>query len=133
MTWSWIMEVSCKSWRSHAASMTIELQPNMLNSIPKSLKLTLQFSTHLEHPPYQRNCQHWQYQWSLKKTIEMNQFFNNVTYVPPCIPTVMTIDSSPENMLPNTMIYSPQKNVFVINHLEVVVLTVFNWDKGKHP
>ncbi|WAR53656.1 hypothetical protein PtB15_3B164 [Puccinia triticina] len=79
------------------------------------------------------------------KTVELNVFFstfengvnrgafNNVTFVPPRVPTVMTIDSSPANALENPVIYGPQSNAFVIDNLEVVELTVFNWDKGNHP
>jgi hypothetical protein len=45
----------------------------------------------------------------------------------------MTIDSAPVNAVQDSVIYGPQSNAFVINHLEVVELTVFNWDKGNHP
>ncbi|EFP86676.2 uncharacterized protein PGTG_13058 [Puccinia graminis f. sp. tritici CRL 75-36-700-3] len=82
---------------------------------------------------------------SKTKNIDLNVFFstfengvnrgafNNVTYVPPRVPTVMTIDSAPANALESPAIYGPQSNAFVISHLEVVELTVFNWDKGNHP
>ncbi|POW06570.1 hypothetical protein PSHT_10284 [Puccinia striiformis] len=119
----------------------------------------LPLSTPLEHLPRQKNF-FPEYKvlddlafkptttvpiFSKTKTIELNVFFstfengvnrgafNNVTYVPPRVPTVMTIDSAPVNALENSVIYGPQSNAFVINHLEVVELTVFNWDKGNHP
>ncbi|KAH9470396.1 hypothetical protein MJO29_004601 [Puccinia striiformis f. sp. tritici] len=136
-------------------------EPDMFDSIPE--KLQLNYTSSIVYTPGARTAPEELFPeykvlddlafkptttvpiFSKTKTIELNVFFstfengvnrgafNNVTYVPPRVPTVMTIDSAPVNALENSVIYGPQSNAFVINHLEVVELTVFNWDKGNHP
>jgi len=136
-------------------------EPNMFDNIPEALKLN--YSSSIIYSPGAPTAPEELFteykalddmafkpklaipMISKTKTVELNVFFstfenginraafNNVTYVPPRVPTVMTIDSAPENALPNALIYGPQSNAFVINHLEVVELTVFNWDEGNHP
>jgi len=136
-------------------------EPNMFDNIPEALKLN--YSSSIIYSPGAPTAPEELFteykalddmafkpklaipMISKTKTVGLNVFFstfenginraafNNVTYVPPRVPTVMTIDSAPENALPNALIYGPQSNAFVINHLEVVELTVFNWDEGNHP
>lgn len=59
--------------------------------------------------------------------------FNNITFVPPLVPTVMTVDSAPVESVTNTAIYGPQSNVYLVEGLEIVELKVINWDSGNHP
>lgn len=79
------------------------------------------------------------------RPIELNAFFvtfdngmnraafNNVTFVPPLVPTTMTVDSAPFEALTNTAIYGPQSNVYLVENFDVVELKVLNWDSGNHP
>ncbi|KAG0147247.1 hypothetical protein CROQUDRAFT_61959 [Cronartium quercuum f. sp. fusiforme G11] len=79
------------------------------------------------------------------RPIELNAFFatfdnginrgafNNVTFVPPLVPTAMTVDSAPTDSLTNPSIYGPQSNVYLVENLDVVELKVLNWDAGNHP
>ncbi|MBW0499229.1 hypothetical protein O181_038944 [Austropuccinia psidii MF-1] len=82
---------------------------------------------------------------SKTRTIELNVFFstfknginrgafNNITFVPPKVPTSMTVDSVQLDALKNPIIYGKQTNAFVVDHLEVVELKILNWDSGNHP
>ncbi|KAI9611006.1 hypothetical protein H4Q26_008853 [Puccinia striiformis f. sp. tritici PST-130] len=110
-------------------------EPDMFDSIPE--KLQLNYTSSIVYTPgartapeeFFRSIKYWMIShstnttvpiFSKTKTIELNVFFS-------------TFENAPVNALENSVIYGPQSNAFVINHLEVVELTVFNWDKGNHP
>lgn len=59
-------------------------------------------------------------------------FFNNQTYRPPLVPTLMTVLSSGD-LASNPAIYGSNTNTFVLNHNEVIELVVNNYDDNKHP
>ncbi|KGK39088.1 hypothetical protein JL09_g1734 [Pichia kudriavzevii] len=60
-------------------------------------------------------------------------FFNNVTYVAPKVPTLLTALSAPENLVKDSRIYGSNTNSFILNHDEIVEIVVNNEDDGKHP
>jgi iron transport multicopper oxidase len=59
-------------------------------------------------------------------------FFNNITYTPPKVPTLMTVLSSGEHAS-EAVIYGSNTNTFVLGHNEVVEIVINNMDPGKHP
>lgn len=59
-------------------------------------------------------------------------FFNNITYTPPKVPTLMSVFSSGEHAS-EAVIYGSNTNTFVLGHNEVVEIVVNNMDPGKHP
>lgn len=59
-------------------------------------------------------------------------FFNDITYVPPKVPTLYTVMSS-GSLATNAAIYGSNTNTFVLQHNEVVEIVVNNMDPGLHP
>ncbi|CEP64953.1 ferroxidase FET5 LALA0_S15e01112g [Lachancea lanzarotensis] len=60
-------------------------------------------------------------------------FFNNITYVAPKVPTLITALSAPEKLAKNPAIYGENVNAFVLEHGEVIEVVVNNYDDGRHP
>ncbi|PWN97912.1 multi copper oxidase [Tilletiopsis washingtonensis] len=58
--------------------------------------------------------------------------FNNVSYVSPMTPTLNTI-SSMGALANDVAVYGPATGATVLNHMDMIQLTVFNWDAGTHP
>ncbi|WVQ69566.1 uncharacterized protein L199_007786 [Kwoniella botswanensis] len=58
--------------------------------------------------------------------------FNNVTFQMPMVPSMFTALTMGDDAY-NTAVYGAQTNAFVYKHMQVVELTVFNWDAGFHP
>lgn len=59
-------------------------------------------------------------------------FFNNLTYVQPKVPTLLTVLSSGDNAT-HGEIYGSNTNSFVLQKDEIVEIVVNNMDNGKHP
>ncbi|CUM51402.1 unnamed protein product [Debaryomyces tyrocola] len=59
-------------------------------------------------------------------------FFNDITYVLPKVPTLLTVLSSGEHA-GDTEIYGSNTNTYVLQHNEVVEIVLNNMDDGKHP
>lgn len=59
-------------------------------------------------------------------------FFNNITYAPPKVPTLMSVLSSGE-FATTQSIYGSNTNSFVIQPNEIVEIVLNNRDPGKHP
>lgn len=60
-------------------------------------------------------------------------FINNVTWIPPKVPTIMTVESVQPDLLYNPQIYGQQTNVQILKYMEVIDLVVKNSDSGGHP
>ncbi|SCU79182.1 LAME_0A07602g1_1 [Lachancea meyersii CBS 8951] len=60
-------------------------------------------------------------------------FFNNITYVAPKIPTLVTALSAPEKLAKNPAIYGDNINPFVLEYGEVIEVVLNNYDDGRHP
>ncbi|GMM36749.1 ferroxidase [Saccharomycopsis crataegensis] len=59
--------------------------------------------------------------------------FNNITYVPPKVPTLATVLSAPKDQIFNKEIYGSNTHSFVLQKDEIVEIVVNNHDDGKHP
>lgn len=59
-------------------------------------------------------------------------FFNDVSYVPPKVPTLYTVLSSGD-LAHNSVIYGLNTNTFVLLYGETVEIVINNMDPGKHP
>jgi iron transport multicopper oxidase len=59
-------------------------------------------------------------------------FFNQITYVPPIVPTLFTAMSS-GNYTMDPAIYGTYSNPYVLKHNQMVEIVVNNGDAGKHP
>ncbi|EGW30288.1 uncharacterized protein SPAPADRAFT_63134 [Spathaspora passalidarum NRRL Y-27907] len=59
-------------------------------------------------------------------------FFNNITYVKPKVPTLMTALSAGE-LATNAMVYGSNTNSFVLQPNDVIDVVVNNKDTGRHP
>lgn len=60
-------------------------------------------------------------------------FFNNITYVAPKVPTLLSVLSAPENDSVNAYIYGSNTNAHVFEYGEVVEIVINNGDTGTHP
>lgn len=60
-------------------------------------------------------------------------FINNVTWIPPNTPTIMTIDSVRGDSVYDPRIYGPQTNLHILNYMDIIDLVVKNEDDGGHP
>lgn len=60
-------------------------------------------------------------------------FFNNITYVPPRVPTLLTALTAPKGIVSDSRIYGDNTNTFILNEGEVVDLIIDNEDDAKHP
>ncbi|KAJ2691481.1 ferroxidase fet3 [Coemansia sp. RSA 1285] len=58
--------------------------------------------------------------------------FNNITYVAPRVPVMMTALTTGADAL-NATVYGPQTNARVVQHMQDVQLIVNNYDAGTHP
>ncbi|KAE8212202.1 hypothetical protein CF327_g4124 [Tilletia walkeri] len=58
--------------------------------------------------------------------------FNNITYVPPQTPALLTA-SSMGALASNKAVYGPDSNAHVLDHMSMVQVTIYNWDAGTHP
>ncbi|WVR04856.1 hypothetical protein IAU60_001868 [Kwoniella sp. DSM 27419] len=59
--------------------------------------------------------------------------FNNVTYQMPMVPSMFTALTMGNDALTDMAVYGAQTNAFAYKHMDVVQLTVYNWDAGFHP
>ncbi|KAF2119960.1 iron transport multicopper oxidase FET3 precursor [Lophiotrema nucula] len=59
-------------------------------------------------------------------------FFNDITYVPPKVPTLYSVLSTGSNAT-DPLIYGSNTNAFVLKENEVVEIVLNNNDPGKHP
>lgn len=59
-------------------------------------------------------------------------FFNNITYVPPKVPTLVTALTS-GNLAIDPRIYGDNINAFVLEYGEIVEIVVNNYDSNRHP
>ncbi|OLL26531.1 Iron transport multicopper oxidase [Neolecta irregularis DAH-3] len=84
-------------------------------------------------PPYKYDTQHQlDVKMDVLKDGENYAFFNNITYVPPKVPTLYSVMSSGDQST-DPIIYGPNTNQILLNHMNVVQLVVNNYDPGKHP
>ncbi|KAI1002996.1 Iron transport multicopper oxidase [Podosphaera aphanis] len=59
-------------------------------------------------------------------------FFNNITYMPPKVPTLYSIMSSGD-LATDARIYSESTHSFVLDKMQTIEIVVNNFDNGKHP
>lgn len=59
-------------------------------------------------------------------------FFNNITYVPPVVPTLITALTSGKDAI-NADIYGSNINAFVLQPNDIIEIVVNNKDTGRHP
>lgn len=60
-------------------------------------------------------------------------FFNNITYVEPKIPTLLTVLSAPESLKKDARIYGSNTNTFILNKGDIIEIVLNNEDDNKHP
>ncbi|CAO1638951.1 unnamed protein product [Sympodiomycopsis kandeliae] len=58
--------------------------------------------------------------------------FNNVSWVSSSTPALNTMTTM-GNLSTNAAVYGPDSNAFVYNHMDMVEVTIYNWDAGNHP
>ncbi|OCF33774.1 acidic laccase [Kwoniella heveanensis CBS 569] len=58
--------------------------------------------------------------------------FNNVTFQMPMVPSMFTALTMGDDAF-NPAVYGAQTNAFAYKHMQVIQLTVYNWDAGFHP
>lgn len=81
------------------------------------------------------------YDYQIQVTMEMTNLgdginyatFNNVTYVAPKVPTLMTVFSADPDIVTNAQIYGSNTNTFILQENEIIELVVNNFDDNKHP
>ena len=59
-------------------------------------------------------------------------FFNNVTYVPPKVPTLYTVLSTGD-LATDPAVYGVNTIPYILPHLSVIEIVINNNDDGKHP
>ena len=59
--------------------------------------------------------------------------FNEISYVPPIVPTLLTALSVPSNFSTEATVYGRSTNPFVLGHNNMVQVVLNNGDAGKHP
>ena len=59
--------------------------------------------------------------------------FNNVTFVAPITPSILTIKSEPVSLLSDARVYGPSSGALVLPHMKMIEFNVYNWDAGNHP
>ncbi|AMD20886.1 HDR144Wp [Eremothecium sinecaudum] len=77
---------------------------------------------------------------SIEVTVDMDNlanginyaFFNNITYVAPKVPTLMTVLSSGENAR-DPRVYGSNTHTYVYDKDEIVEIIINNHDTGRHP
>lgn len=60
-------------------------------------------------------------------------FFNNITYVSPKVPTLLTALSAPDDLVNDARIYGSNTNAFVLKKDDVIEVVINNEDDNKHP
>lgn len=60
-------------------------------------------------------------------------FFNNLTYVAPKVPTLMSVLDADSEIVGQSSIYGSNTNTFVLQRDEIVQIVLNNMDPGKHP
>ncbi|SCU91041.1 LANO_0D10594g1_1 [Lachancea nothofagi CBS 11611] len=60
-------------------------------------------------------------------------FFNNITYVAPKVPSLITAVTAPKHLVKNPSIYGDNVNAFVLEYGEIVEVVLNNYDDGRHP
>ncbi|BAP73321.1 iron transport multicopper oxidase FET5 [Kluyveromyces marxianus] len=127
-----------------------ELQLNRTNTISYDSKLGPAKQAYIDSldeftndfdliPLHKKELLH-EYDYQIKLNVEMENlgdgiqyaFFNNITYVAPKVPTLLTALSAGE-LATNAAIYGDNINAFVLEHGEVVEVVVNNHDSGRHP
>lgn len=58
--------------------------------------------------------------------------FNNISFIFPETPSINTLLSMGDAAL-YPEVYGPSANAFVYNHMDIIEVTIFNWDAGFHP
>lgn len=58
--------------------------------------------------------------------------FNNISFVTPQTPSIFSALSM-GSLSNDASIYGPDANAYVLNHLDDVQITIYNWDAGLHP
>lgn len=58
--------------------------------------------------------------------------FNNISWVPALTPALNTMTSMGA-LAANASVYGPASSAFVYKHLDMVEVTIYNWDAGNHP
>jgi iron transport multicopper oxidase len=59
--------------------------------------------------------------------------FNEISYKPPIVPTLLTTLSVPSNYSTDATVYGTSTNPFVLGHNNMVQIVLNNGDAGKHP
>ena len=59
--------------------------------------------------------------------------FNEISYKPPIVPTLLTALSVPSNYSTEATVYGRSTNPFVLGHNNMVQIVLNNGDVGKHP
>ena len=59
--------------------------------------------------------------------------FNEISYKPPIVPTLLTALSVPSNYTTEPTVYGHSTNPFVLGHNNMVQIVLNNADPGKHP
>ena len=59
--------------------------------------------------------------------------FNEISYMQPIVPTLLTALSVPPNYTTEVTVYGTSTNSFVLGHQNMVQIIVNNGDAGKHP
>lgn len=59
--------------------------------------------------------------------------FNEISYKPPIVPTLLTALSVPSNYSTEATVYGHSTNPFVLGHNNMVQIVLNNADPGKHP
>jgi iron transport multicopper oxidase len=59
--------------------------------------------------------------------------FNEISYMQPIVPTLLTALSVPPNYTTEATVYGTSTNPFVLGHNNMVQIIVNNGDAGKHP
>lgn len=59
--------------------------------------------------------------------------FNDVSYVPPLVPSLLTAQSMSLNYTSQAAVYGPNANAIVVKHMDVVEIVLQNLDAGSHP
>ncbi|ODV59615.1 uncharacterized protein ASCRUDRAFT_76977 [Ascoidea rubescens DSM 1968] len=60
-------------------------------------------------------------------------FFNNITYVQPKVPSLLTALTAPSHLVNNPSIYGSNTNTFILKYNEVIEIVLNNKDSNRHP
>ncbi|WFD28472.1 hypothetical protein MNAN1_003483 [Malassezia nana] len=59
--------------------------------------------------------------------------FNNITYVGPLTPSLLTMKTETAPLAMNPLLYGPSSGAYVAPFQTVVEFVIYNWDAGSHP